>query len=274
LATVIASCFAANQSRAATVAYWRFEEGAENSLSLLANSVLDYSGNGHNGTPINGPTYRSDVAQNPLHQTGATNARSLDFNGVDQRIFIPDSPQFELTHSFTLEAFFKLRPITSPDFAGQIIYRGDDRIALDPYTLTVLPDGNLDLRIESLTNEFHLQAPIGDFNQWHHVAGTLDDNTGDVKLFVDGTLEASTVTSVRPFAALDPNWLPGLGIGDVQSDNYAEHFNGLIDEVRISDVALQPNQFLSVPEPSSLVLLTWGTFALVLRRRTQRLLKG
>src|SRR5207302_1739037 len=34
---------------------------------------------------------------------------------------------------------------------------------------------------------------------------------------------------------------------NVQSKNYAEYFNGLIDEVRISNQALTPGQFLAAP---------------------------
>jgi hypothetical protein len=54
-----------------------------------------------------------------------------------------------------------------------------------------------------------------------------------------------------------------LGIGSVQSDNYAEYFNGLIDGVRISDVALELSQFLSIPEPTSPAHVAIGAVALV-----------
>jgi len=46
---------------------------------------------------------------------------------------------------------------------------------------------------------------------------------------------------------LDANSKPGLGIGDVQSSTFGEYLNGLVDEVRISDVALSPGQFLNAP---------------------------
>jgi len=63
-------------------------------------------------------------------------------------------------------------------------------------------------------------------------------------LYLDGNLVAATNTPIRPFAALTgPN--PGLGIGNLESDTYAEYFEGNIAEVRISDVALSPNQLLN-----------------------------
>jgi hypothetical protein len=65
---------------------------------------------------------------------------------------------------------------------------------------------------------------------------------------------------VRPFGFLDPAQLPGLGIGSVQSDNYIEYFAGTIDEVRISDAALQPSEFLlSCSNAAPVLSIQFGT---------------
>jgi hypothetical protein len=74
---------------------------------------------------------------------GTPNLRSLDFDGIDQRIFVPSRPQFQLTHRLTLKAFVYVRPIISPNFAGRIMYRGDDRGALDPYAWRCRPTATL-----------------------------------------------------------------------------------------------------------------------------------
>jgi hypothetical protein len=104
------------------------------------------------------------------------------------------------------------------------------------------------------------------FNQWFHVAGTLDDATGNMKLYVNGNLVASTTTSIRPLGALDPAYSPGLSIGCDDTGQYGEHFNGWLDEVRLSDVALDPSQFL-VPEPSAFALSGLAAALLFVRRR-------
>ncbi len=224
-----------------TVAYWRFENGTADMPAVGANTILDSSGHGLNGTPINGPVYRTDVADNPIPQTGQANSLSLDFNGRNQRVFIPDDPRFKLTHSLTLEAYIQPRAVGP----GQIIFRGDDRYSLDPYTLTVEANNTIEFHIENASGQFtEIAAPLPGLNQWLHVAGTLNDATGQMGLYINGVLVASAVTSFRPFADLDSRFQPGLGIGNVQSANYNEYFNGLIDEVRISDIALAPNQFL------------------------------
>jgi hypothetical protein len=225
-----------------TVAYWRFEEGSPNMAASGADTILDSSGNNLNGTPIGGPVYRSSVAENPIPLTGQANQLSLDFDGTDQRIFIPDNPLCALTHSLTVEAYINVGAFE--DRQHQILIRADDRVGLDPYQLYV-QNNYVYFAIDSESNDrIKVGAAIPGLNQWIHVAGTLNDGTGALAIYVNGVLGASTVTTERPLAMLDPTANPGLSIGNVPSSNYFEYFNGLIDEVRISDKALAPSQFL------------------------------
>ncbi len=201
---------------------------------------------------MNGPIYQANVADNPIPQTGAANHLALAFNGTSQSITIPDNPLFQLTHSLTLEAYVNLTAIQR--FEEQIVFRGDDRSGLDPYLLQVR-DGMLALRIEDANdNEVAVSYPFAPYvGKWVHVAGALDGTTGTMSLYIDGSLVATNVTSIRPYAALTgPN--PGLGIGNTQSANYSEYFPGLIDEVRISNQALSPSQFLDAPRYQDVVL--------------------
>ncbi len=249
---------------AATIAYWRFEEGPANSAAT--GSILDSSGNGLNGTPIGGPVYSTNVPVSRVPQTDAADHYSLSFNGSSQRIFIADNPKFQLTQSLTLEAYINLHALPTHDGGSVIIFRGDDRNGLDPYSLAISPDGRLFFRINDGTvqNGPFISAPLPSLDTWFYVAGTLDNQTGAWNLYINSSLVASTTTSIRPFGLLQSNQEPGLGIGDLQSNYGLEYFNGLIDEVRISDQALTPNQLLgAVPEPSSLVLLTIAAASLI-----------
>jgi len=72
--------------------------------------------------------------------------------------------------------------------------------------------------------------PLGKFV---FVAATLDDATGLMSLYEDGTLVDHVVTAIRPFADLDPTKNPGLGIGNAQSANYNNYFEGIIDDLKI-----------------------------------------
>lgn len=224
------------------VADWRFQEGAVGQPA--SGPIIDSSGQAANGTAFNGPAYSSNVPFATVPQTGQADNMSLSFNGVNQRVFVPDSPSFALTHSLTVEALVDV----TGSHGGYVLFRGDDRGGLDPYTLSIQGNGsNLSANF-GITNAANawagISAPIPGVHQWLDLVGTLDDATGILRLYINGVQVASTVTAVRPLATLDPSQNPGLGIGNTQSANYNNYFSGLINEVRICDVALTPDQFL------------------------------
>jgi hypothetical protein len=265
---VVASLATTTVTHASVIAYWRFEAGRS---GTAATTIADSSGNNLNGTAINGPTYSSDVPTHIIPRTNAVDELSLNFDGNNQRIAIPDYAKLALTHSMTVEAYVKVNSV--PGAFGNIVFRGDDRTSLDPYVLHVV--GNqLRFEITDAANNFASVGASIPFNTWLHVAGVLDDLTGALSLYEDGVLKNSVNTTIRPFATLDPNFLPGLGIGDVQSPTFGgQYFNGKIDEVRISDAALAPPQFLSsVPEPSC--LLFGGLIAGLMVRTRNRVAAG
>ena len=265
-------------TRAETIAYWRFENGAANTVVTGAGSILDLSGHGLNGTPVGNIVYRTDVPVNPVPATGAANTRSLDIAGTSSCVEVADDQLFALTKSLSLEAFIRPRAGGSGDYGWRmILFRGDDRSGLDPYYLGLNGNG-LYFHIENSSGGYvQLSYQIQTFDTWMHVAATLEDATGEVDLYINGISVDSKISSVRPFGTLTgPN--PGIGIGGSQGGSFNFGFNGLIDEVRISDVALQPGQFLNaspVPEidpagmTSTLALLI-GAVGLFERRRRDR----
>ena len=259
-------CASAAHAQSSTVAWYKFAEGIAGTPATAP--ILDSSGNGLNGMPFSAPVYQSV----PVGDSGL----GLRFTGTPQRVFVPDNPLLALTHSLTLEAFIQYTGIVaSGEISSEIVFRGDDRGGYDPYFLTINTDGKLNFTINDSANAgisiFSPAAiPIG---QFLHVAGTLDDTTGAMRLFVNGVQVNSTTTALRPAGSLVSSQIPGLGIGDVQSSNYNEGFHGVISDVRISNIALSPGQFLNapvaVPEPGSLALLVPAALDMVgfLRRR-------
>lgn len=227
------------------VADWRFQEGTAGQPA--AGSIADSSGHGLDGTPINSPVYSSNVPYGTVPQTGQPDNVSLQFNGTNQQIVVPDNPALELTHSLTIEAVVYVPAATQFTY-GFVLFRGDYRPGLDPYTLNIAGLGanfSANFNIEDASNNSAgVSAPLPGVNQWLDIVGTLDDATGAMRLYINGVELASTVTSVRPLGPLDPTETPGLGIGNFQSTNQSGYFMGLMNEVRICNVALTPDQFL------------------------------
>jgi hypothetical protein len=229
------------------VAWYRFDEGAIGSVP--SGSVPDYSGNGLNGVPYgtNGPRYVTGL--------DLVYGKALDFDGTDDRIYVPDDPKLQLTHSLTLEACLNLHSFKPASNGNSfIVWRGDTRGGMDPYNLVLDPTAQeLRFWIEGTTpGDFEdLRTPFTWLNQPVHVAGVLNDATGFMGLYVNGQLKASTTTGTRPFGALDPSKKPGLGIGGFWTPTgTAFYLDGVIDEVRISDVPLDASQFLCSAPPS------------------------
>jgi hypothetical protein len=255
---------AGEPAAAEVVAWYRFE----GTHGTTAGAVTDSSGHGLDGVGVGSPTYSSSVGMNLLPPGTIVNTASMLFDGSSQRVFIPDYDALKLTHSMTLEAWINTN--ADPLERGDIIFRGDDHGGYDPYHLSVTNGGTrVAFMITDATNaSMTVSAPVP-MHQWVHVAGTLDDTTGLIKLYVNGALADINTTTIRPFADLDPTGAPGLGIGGLQSDNpflNKTYFNGLIDEVRISDMALSPSEFLA-PEPSSLAVIGIACIGWLQRRR-------
>ena len=200
------------------------------------NTAVDSVGT-NNGTLVSGTTYAAG-------QVG----QAFKFDGVNDRVQAVDSASFKLTQSLTIEAWIRVDAIpSSTTLWGIILFRGDDRGGLDPYQLAISNSGNLSFQISSLTSGMRLESPVPK-GQFVHVAATLDDATGAMKLYENGVLMSQAVTTVRPFADLDPASNPGVGIGNHGGFPSTPHnfpFNGLIDNLKLYDNALSAEQILS-----------------------------
>ena len=214
----------------------RFEQLEDRRL-LAVVSWWKADGNGNDsvgtnhGTLLNGATYA----------TGQIN-QAFSFDGVDDRIAVADSPSLALTHSLTIEGWIKVNAIPANDH-GEILFRGDSRSGLDPYSLAIEPSGQLKFLICSETNAASIQATVA-LGQFVHVAATLDDTTGVMSLYENGVLMAQISTGVRPFGTLDPTQNPGVGIGNANS-TYNARFSGLIDDLKLYDNALTAAEVLA-----------------------------
>jgi beta-galactosidase len=96
-------------------------------------------------------------------------------------------------------------------------------------------DNRITFTIRGGATDYSATFPVdSSFNGvWHHLAGTYDGN--DLKLYVDNVLENTTHHTGT--IATNFNW---LGIGTTAG--VAQYYNGVIDEARIYNRALDPNE--------------------------------
>ncbi|MBS1715751.1 MAG: LamG domain-containing protein [Armatimonadetes bacterium] len=162
----------------------------------------------------------------------------LKLGGKNGALFFKDSSQFSLPGSFSLSA--KVYPAAWPQGGtsprGQIVFRGDDRSALDNYSLNVGEDGYFTFYVDGSDGGRALVRAQARLRTWQTLLATFDAGTHTARLYVDGFLAAQSSDPVSPFVVLDSQWSPGFSIGNVQNPLGGCHnqpFHGSIRDVRL-----------------------------------------
>ena len=192
------------------VAEYSFDEGTGVAL-------LDSSGNGNDGT-ISNATW-----------TMGKNGSALSFDGASSRVTIPDAASLDLTTGMTLEAW--VDSIGTNTSWRDVVYKGDDN-----YYLSGSSDQSNHPAGGGIIGAVHAQtygtASLA-ANTWTHLAVTYDGTT--IRLYVNGTQVSSVAKTGTIATSTNP-----LTIG---SDSfYGQYFQGLIDDVRVYNIALSATQ--------------------------------
>jgi len=221
---------------AKTIALWLCDEGSGQTLK-------DNSNNGHDGK-LEGKT---------TWDTGKF-GKALKLNGSPDRVVVPGSPDLTGSSAMTVEFW-----VNAPKQADYHI----------PIAKGVKGPGHWELYLLAGVGNFSSYIPdLGDFggtqsvtdDQWHHCAMVWDGSS--VTLYVDGK-------EVKKWTGLDGKKIVAdnqeLNIGSLVEK--ALWHTGLLDEIRISDVALNPNQLgfsgslaagVTTVEPGDKLSACWG----------------
>lgn len=290
-----------------TVAYWRFETGPAGTPvshtigdGMFEAAVPDVSGNGNDLSAWSnggfaGYQYRTDVPFSPVPQTGAANNFSVKNTGgvpglfTDSSVSSPSGVDIETMTpaAFTIEASWK------PESGGHrtVVGRDAQNVATADGALAALylqarPDNSVGILFVDVAGEVHeaFSPPdvIAGFNfptdpdgltgTWYNLVGVSDGST--LSMYVNNALVATTpIVSADPRLAIGATssgdwhaggWAVGRGL---HNGGHTDRAYGYIDEVRISNAALDPSEFLAAPEPTSAVLMMAAGSLLALARR-------
>ncbi len=200
---------------------------------------------GNNGS-VQNVSYRAGVVGRAFECSGKSSSPYC-------QVSVPDQPNFELTTSLSIEGW--INPAGSGGTSGIILWRGDCRGGHDPYFLSVNSDDSVGLYIEDDTGGpaavVNTPSPLT-VNRWWHVAGTLDDTTGIMRIYTNGVLAAQTSTTIRPFGSLISSEQPTIGIGNAGTACWFNiPFNGALDEISLYSRALSGSEIKAIFEAGS-----------------------
>lgn len=270
LCSITASVYAVTPSPLEN-AYWRFEEGTAGGIvaatdpaatgaaidSLNANHMRRFG-------DLNAPTYSAEVPRAKVPGTGADNNLSLWFSGTYMDIYT-DGKKINnpIVTAFTLEASFKAEAVGENLWQTVVSKesKSDDMTSdAPPFALKITGDGANVLRLQ-MRDKGNTERIIDSFtpivaNQWYHAVVVA--TASEVKLYLSENNAAGFVLQgSAPISGGGPLWE-----GTVPADGYetvwnigkgmwaraiADWFRGLIDEVRLTNRALEPAEFLWYP---------------------------
>lgn len=182
------------------------------------------------------------------------NGWGYDFDGKRAGILFGDSPSLKFNDEITVALWLNLRSYVNDGPGAQVLFRGDDRCGLDPYSIAIHGDGTINFAVQNESDQGrHVTAEIP-LNRWVHVVANYDGQTGRLQMFLDGNLLAFATTSVRPYLNLDHGWVPGVSVGNVQNNAgpHNQPINGTVQDLRLYRGVFNPDDLGLFPSAPSI----------------------
>ena len=202
-------------------------------VAAPAGMISWWPADGNDGALLNGATF-----------TGGKVGQAFSFDGVDDRVEVPDAPNLGGMSQLSIDAWIYrsgqiLPPVVAP---GLVTKWGPGGVEDDSYFLRLTVDGRLWGAIQgsARVDLFESQTQL-DYH-WTHVALVYDGSK--LRLYVNGALDASTPAVVGP---INNGTFPLL-IGRNDDSQNPGTFLGLIDEVEIFNRALSTAEIRSIFE--------------------------
>ena len=209
----------------ATVTVTPFAQGASFGFEEASGGTsVDSSGNLNNGT--------FNTTTGPQRVTAGRFGKAMQFDGVNDLISIADANSLDFTSAMTLMAWVKVG--TTTGWRNVMMKQGGSDLVYGIYgndtaTGTGRPAGYA--KSGGVTRSVRAnESPL--LNKWMHIAVTFNATANQLRIYVDGSLQRTLTTSGSMAATTGPLTLGG---NNVWLD---EFFNGVMDEVRVMNVAL------------------------------------
>ena len=178
----------------------------------------------------------------PGYTSGRVNG-ALNFNGIDQGIYVPADASFNwsLADSFSIEFWMKTDPSSTCSGDEAIVGRAGDPDT--PYWMVQCLSGGkaaFNLVDKNGNSGWILSNSVITGDIWHHIVAVRDAANSEIFLYIDGKLESSQFTN---YSAGFDSTAP-LSIGGLSLAPYSP-FQGVIDEIALYNRALSVREIQS-----------------------------
>jgi len=213
-----------------------------------ANTVLLLHMNETSGTTLaDASTYGNNGAATGTTIGSGRFGKARSFNGWSDYLLVPSASNLAMT-SYTIEAWINLSYASS--FRRIVVQKGpvgsyELAIGDSSTGMTIVSSGTVSISGSGMTKV--------NPNVWHHIAATFDLAQGMLRLYLDGIEEDRVKPGFMPAMQDGP---VGIGANSVGTGGY---FSGVIDEVRISNIARSPREFNLQLPPVNLTATASGT---------------
>ena len=212
----------ASGSETGLTAYYRFEETSDG-------TIIERAGANNTGTLGDSATL-GDTAEPTLTNTAG---KVLQLDGANDIVTVSNTSalNFGAGGSFTLEGWIN----TSSAATQQRVFFKGDGGGGQSYSLMV-NSGKAHVRFDDGSGGRQAESAesVND-GAWHHIAGVFDNAANTLKIYIDGTLAATTTgITGSPVQASQPLDIGGISTGTVANSQY---FNGQLDDLRVWNTA-------------------------------------
>ncbi|MBZ5529516.1 MAG: DUF2341 domain-containing protein [Acidobacteriia bacterium] len=203
------------------VGYWKLDDG-------YGSSSQDSSQNNQDLTLVSTPVWTNS----------GKFGRALDFERDNaQYSWTADSPALSITSDLTLSAWIKPE---SNDAGADFVIAGKWTTASGQSYLLEQYGSELRMYIDSSSN-YKTTSGLGlQTGQWYYVAGVYSATAQTVTLYVNGVDKGGSVTGTIPSSIGDSS--ENFFIGSYSGMGATRAYDGLIDEAKVYNSALAPNQ--------------------------------
>jgi len=155
--------------------------------------------------------------------------KALRFDGVDDYVLVPDSPSLNV-ESLTMETWIKLDSVSRFAPLGGVKYNG--------YGLQYGEEGIIRPHVWSQGLKWFDTHVSLSTDEWYYIAMTFDAPSGELAWYLNGMLMDSRNEGAGSMTASTSNLMFGRG----WTEKMWDLFNGSIDEIRISNIARNPDE--------------------------------